>query len=377
MKKMISWILAILLALSLSACTDILPKPNGNSSSGTNSNTENNGNNQEKKKISGTIEVGTVFSDGLALVRLVGDENTTYCIDKEGYIVFEADIGSGSFGTGFRNGYAIISGKIYDRTGESTAPEDVGATEFYLTIAEHGYILATKITSDFTGTKKELGILNEDFNWIVSPSEELYQGLFTDHGSPYVSTYSNHYLYLPGSDSYLNILTGKISETEPEDFVSDPELRYIYGGTYRDEDANIVIDLREYDTIAFGGSFVDEKAVIVFKNQVSKYDYKYYYTIIDKDGVFAFDPVEIDLINVEADMSFDGEYVVFESQTVTAHNTCYYACYNSNGEFEGKAEISRRKSISLCEGIIKAYEKDLYGPDSTYYYNPDFTPLFE
>lgn len=393
MKKIILCILVFLLMLSLFACSDVSQKSDGGLLNGTNnsgenggeshngSNAESNGSNQVNKKFSGTIESGTVFSDGLALIRLQESKNKTYCIDKEGYIVFEVNTEENSSFSAFRNGYAIINEKIYDRTGKSISPQDVGATKFYLgLIEETGYILATKITSDFTGTRKEAGFLNKNFDWIVSPSEELYQGLFTEYDNLYVATYSNHYLYLPGSERYLNILTGEFWEAEPENFASDPSniaLQYYTDGTYRDKNDNIVIDLREYDTLAYGGEFVNGKAIILFKNTVSPYNYTYYYTIIDRNGVFAFDPVKIDLIDVAADMIFDEEYVIFKSQTVTAHNTCYYACYNSNGEFEGKAEVSRRKSVSLGDGIIKAYLLDLYGPDSTYYYNLDFTPLFE
>lgn len=391
MKKTILCILAFLLTLSLFACSNVSEKSDGDLSNGTSNtnqansennngnNTENNESNQEKKKISGTIEAGTAFSDGLAFVRLQGNENKTYCIDKEGYIVFEVDTEKNSSFSAFRKGYAEINGKIYDRTGKSISPQDVGATKFYLNfIEETGYILATKITSDFTGTKKELGILNENFDWIVSPSEELYQGLFTEYDNLYVATYSNPYLYLPGSESYLNISTGEFLESKPEDFAPDPSgiaLQYYTDGTYRDKNNNIVIDLREYDTLAFGGTFVNEKAVIVFLNRVSPYNYTYYYTIIDRNGMFAFDPVKIDLQAVyAAKMTFDGEYVVF-ADTMYSTSTTNYVCYNSNGQLEGKTMSS--SDISIQNGVIKASEINLYGPDITYYYNPDFTPLFE
>ena len=368
MKKMISWILVILLTLSLFACTDNSPNPDSSSSSGTNNNKEessetNNGSNQAKSKISGQIEFGTDFSDGLALVRLVGDKNRTYCIDKEGYIVFEIDTENGSLGSGFRNGYATIDGKIYNREGKSIAPEDVGATEFDLAAAEGGYIIATKITSDFSATKKELGVLNEKFEWIVSPSEELYEAF----GGDYSLKYSNH--YLRSGNSYLSILTGEILEAEPEDFVSEPSgivLQYHTDRTYRDQNNNIVIDLSEYDTLVKGFSFVNEKAIILFKN-----DNKFYFTLIDVDGVFVFDPVKIESFDY---IEFDGEYVMFVTYDRSGGDD-FFACYNSDGELEGKTRLSG--FITIAEGIIRRYDVNIYGSDSTYYYNPDFTPLFD
>ena len=377
-------ILTSVLILSLFGGNNVSSTPNDTPSSETNDNqeknNENNESNQQKKKISGAIETGTVFSEGLALVQLVENKKTIYCIDKQGYIVFETTVEKTASLTAFCNGYATINGKIYDHTGKSIAPEDVGATNFYLDndIVKYGYILATKITSDFNGSKKELGIFDKNFNWVVSPSEELYQGLFNGAGTLYSVAFSNNYLYLPLYESYLNILTGEILETEPEDFVSTQSdiatkyFSYVSDGTYIDKNNNIVIDLREYDTLEYGWSFVNGKAVILFKNTISTYNYKYYYTIIDKDGVFAFDPVEID-IDYVATIKFDGEYVIFQDQMITSYTT-NYACYDSAGKFKGKTTFSRQ--ISIQEGVINAYEINLYGSDRTYYYNPDFTPLF-
>ena len=170
-------------------------------------------------KIEGTITRGTNFSNGLALVQ-TNDKSKASCINKDEYIVFELDVPSeyssyiDPLNLEFIGGYILIpwSGALYDSKGNATYPEDVGATAFYDIALEGGYILADKVTASFSNTKKELGVMNTDFEWVIEPSEEIFQAIAFRQTNTIVSSslyYFDDYIYSDDTKVYFNLKTGE------------------------------------------------------------------------------------------------------------------------------------------------------------------------
>lgn len=357
MKKIVALILIACSLLTLFAC-------NGMTDDSTN-NIKHTG-----KKISGKLTEASVFSDGLAFVCIDGKSNITYCINKEGYIVFELnkDLGgvSGEIFKYFKNGYALIDGGVCNTKGEITYPEDVGVTKFYDIAFEGGYIVAEKVTASYSSTKKELGIMNMKFEWVLEPSEKLYEdlseNLWTCESINTKSCYSNEFVYFDGCQKYLEIATGNIYRSMPASFKA---------GSYS-------VNLNMYDNAVKATQYIDGKAAVLFYNDNAK---KYFFTLVDKNGNFLFDPVEIkDYVysSVSIDMEFDGEHFVITNVHDGAHINIL--SYNSVGELIGELNTESYPYAGygwdLKDGVIVL--RGAYNTAGTcYYLNPDLTPLFE
>lgn len=124
------------------------------------------------------IVFSSVYSDGVAVINLRDEKNTAYVIDKNGKIVFDFPLEDGYSSytidsMQFQNGLLVYNGICYDKTGKVISPESVGATAF-LTIEDGKYIVAEKITADYSTSKKELGVLNTNWEWIVPLGEGAY-----------------------------------------------------------------------------------------------------------------------------------------------------------------------------------------------------------
>lgn len=158
------------------------------------------------------IVFSSVYSDGVAVINIRTEENTAYVINKSGKIVFSFPLKEGysSYTVSnmkFQNGLLIYEGKCYAKDGTVTLPETVGATAFVEYDGTH--IIAEKITSDYASAKKELGVLNSDFQWIVSPSEGCYE-LYHSNSTLAVNFFWNEIVNSDGSkkvfmyDNYSN-----------------------------------------------------------------------------------------------------------------------------------------------------------------------------
>ncbi len=178
--------------------------------------------NAGREKISGDIAAGSVFSEGKAFVSLAADNDTTYCINKDGYILFKLNEKMGAIGTidcTFKNGLTLIQKyqeqHICDKNGKVTYPKDVGATKFYDIGFEGGYILAEVVESTFDSTVKKAGIMNTDFEWTVGPTEELYKYINKLNLVSYTKDrYFNDIVYIGKAKVYLDLKTGKIVSYE-------------------------------------------------------------------------------------------------------------------------------------------------------------------
>lgn len=406
MKKIITLLLAFVLVFSFAACSDKSGSSSDESglnngsglnegnnltddsdltddsnltddsdlTEGGNSNDAGADNGDEQQKISGKITASSKFSDGKAFVSINGDHSKTYCIDKTGTILFELDMADrimiDQIYDVFVNGYAFIGNGICDESGKVTLPEDVGATRFHDIALSGGYILAEKVSSSFNGSKKELGVMNTSFEWVVEPSEQLYEAVSDSLPHLYRSEssyYIDGFIYFDKNHCYMNVRTGEILKTAPTSILNE-KLKFDtigYKNIYRDT----IIDLSEYSTLTAGTKFENGKAVIRFHNSDVG---KEYFTVIDKDGNFAFEPVEIklDMINW---VYVDDEYVLFKDQLFGSDVNL--VCYNFKGEIVGEFNTLKFSSVDINDGIIVFRSRNYYSFE-TYYFNPDFSPLF-
>ena len=371
MKKFLSLILVVVITLTISACGNGGKASNGNASNSQEYVIEHTG-----KKISGEITGASAFSEGLAFVCVNDDKEKTYCINKEGYIVFELNFrvvdGMGKIDSKFINGLAKVGEGICDTKGKVTMPADVGVTTFCDIALEGGYIVAEKVTSDFESSKKELGVMNTKLEWIVNPKESIYNAtggisMIPDNTQCF---YYNDYFYFEDTQKYLNLTTGEIKEQ----LDSFPSKQWVNSDkNFYDYENKEMLNLESNLTINMpaGSRFVDGKAPVRFINNETN---KYYFTMIDENGKFLFDPVETIAFQ---NFVFDGDKILILDQSI---NPKTIVCYSAEGKQLGSIDtesIVKNHSFScyISEDVIllKAARNFKY---TYYYYNCDFTQLF-
>ncbi len=377
MKKILALFITLSLMFSLVACGEKPSTPvNNDNTLSTSTNIKH-----TSKKISGEITGASVFSDGLAFVCLDGNNGTTYCVNRDGYIVFELDKNlaiNGVIYQKFINGYTLIDGGICDTKGKIVYPEEVGVTKFYNIAFEGGYVVAEKVTSDYSNTKKELGIMDMNFEWVIQPSEELHNAVGNDLLSTEAlntkSFYCDDFIYFAESKNYLNLKSGEISSTASINLPSHKWQSYS-DNTFKDYNKNIIVDLREHKNIVFTGStYKNGKAPIKFYNQEASANF---FTLINEKGEFLFEPIKVENISDIGLFHFDGENVLIADSLLGAQ---MIQCYNSKGELMGELntktlEDNSHYSCDIGEGIITVYGGSNISPNC-YYFNTDFTPLF-
>lgn len=376
MKKIMALLLFFAILFSLSACV-------GNDPSSAFSPDSTPKIKDTGKKLTGEFSHSSNFSHGLALVRIEGDENKTYCINKKGNIVFEINEKASYLNPlltpiTFNGSYMLFRGKLYDTKGNVTTPEDVSVTKFYGIALEGGYILAENVVADFSSTKKELCVFDEEFNLIIQPSEELYttveEALDSVDSILSSSYYYNDYVYFSISDNscFLNLKTGEITYEAPFEIPSSQWTTY--DSCYMEKNdpsdpnnnENIRLDLREYDNIYELGEFKNGKAIIKFYNQDID---ACFFTLIDEQGNFQFEPVQAP---TRSTIKYDGldAIIVEYGQNVKS--------YNSKGEFLGEWEndnMYKSYYFNVSDGVIIIYGGNT-STDEAFFYNTNFTPLF-
>lgn len=217
MKKFLALFFAIIMILSVASCGSSSDDNSGvSNNAGTNATVDNGADNGSGNGESGSgsgnggseptgtpdikmedIVFSSVFAHGVAIVNLRDDANKAYVINKAGKKIFDLDITESQASSirylEFENGLLVYGGKCYDADGTVTLPESVGATSF-VALEEGKYIIAEKITSSYDTSKKELGVLNTDFEWIV-PLKEGYYELYHSNSTMLYDFFWNSVVY--------------------------------------------------------------------------------------------------------------------------------------------------------------------------------------
>ena len=342
-----------------------------------------------RKKLQGKITGVGEFSEGLAFVSIDNNQDTTYCIDKKGYIVFEVrqDITSrGTIDAKFINGLAYLEadGSLCDASGNVTLPSDVDVTTFYPNALEGGYILAEKITSDYASTKKELGIMDTSFKWIVAPSEDLHKKICNEFGTLALDTpginnpndfYFDNFLYIDALNTVLDLKQGDLVTDGEINFPAFAWESYPDGSYILNDEVMLKID---FTNLSSTGHFVEEKAIILFYNKDSRLSY---FSVIDKQGNLLFEPVELDSKEYSSyNFKTDGDIILFASDSFGSDYTI--STYTLNGELLNSMNINvfnkyGNYSHEISDGVIVVccgYNQSSF--QGAYYDAKTFEPLF-
>ncbi|MBQ8743384.1 MAG: hypothetical protein IJZ03_08455 [Clostridia bacterium] len=399
MKKILSFLLALAMllgALALSACGDPIEitdndddgenTDGGNNDGDNNSNNSNNGN---KNKIDMTKITDMVpYREGLAFAEINDDISKSYCIDKEGKILFTLDIKVGLENLGFYNGIAIFGGSaesvwICDKEGKITKPEDLGGDTILIepSLQSHasneffrsGYFFVKKTTTTFSGSKDEAAIYNHKLEKLHDFSEELYR-IYEEF---LVSACYGGYLYeYNGYDepTVFDPISGK-KVTDFSKFLEDLKLKNPSDMWYWEGDGvydmlgsseTPVIDMSKYsETLYYIDDFKDGMAGVTFESAD-----KFFFTIMKEDGSFCFEPVELSGSSPNVKYS-NGKFMVTTSkiydyifETFDAKGKIASLTVDTEGKFMG---FDFSDDVAIVNHIMK---------DDVKIYKTDFTLLF-
>ncbi len=303
---------------------------------------------------------GTVFSEGLAIVS---NGSTTYCINKNGEIVYTAldeykPNANGYYTRGYENGYVMIGENLYDKTGKITKPSDLGVTKFYDYALAGGYIVAVKEESTYNSAKFFLGVLNTDFDWVVPLSEELYNSAFGMTRPTMYASAVDGYIFDENSGYVFEVATSKIYtfNDAPEGLGAD----------------RWTIDNNPFTPGRLEGEWIDGKRVMSIYNSEAQ---KYFFTLVDGNGDFQFEPVELPLntINNSFAWDYDGRYIVAIQETsdyvpVFVYETTNGTSYTTTNKISG--------NIRLSDGVIACYGSLMYASFDVDYYDLQLNPLY-
>lgn len=420
MKKLLALIISTLMILSLVACNNSdsidnndnttsenqgdVNNDNENQSDVNNDNNENQGdvndNNDQsnpsddlKNKIDvSKITSSTAFSEGKAWVRygkITSDEYTTlYCINKNGEILFTVDNTNISSPLPFHNGLSvvpfIIDEKVVycicDENGNITKPSDIGATEFLIksdyeegnthNLFEDGYIFAKKIEATFSGSSVTAALLDSSLEIIAGYTEEVLD-LYEEYIHSY---YYNGYLYNINDYKVFDVKAGKEIE-DVSSFISSFKPKYASdmweynweSCVYYDSLAStftVTLDLSEYsETISQMYLFENGKAPLVFESADIAF-----FTVINEDGSFCFDPVELSGNSGCTVKAYNDKYLV-----VSGGNGYMLETFDLNGKIaEAKIDVTGLvPSIKLHDDVIHISSTDM-----DCYYSLELEPLF-
>ncbi len=400
MKKILSFLLALAMllgALALSACGDPIEitdndddgeNTDGGNNDGDN-NSNNNSNNGNKNKIDMTKITDMVpYREGLAFAEINDDISKSYCIDKEGKILFTLDIKVGLENLGFYNGIAIFGGSaesvwICDKEGKITKPEDLGGDTILIepSLQSHasneffksGYFFVKKTTTTFSDSKDEAAIYNHKLEKLHDFSEELYR-IYEEF---LVSACYGGYLYeYNGYDepTVFDPISGK-KVTDFSKFLKDLKLKNPSDMWYWEGDGvydmlgsseTPVIDMSKYsETLYYIDDFKDGMAGVTFESAD-----KFFFTIMKEDGSFCFEPVELSGSSPNVKYS-NGKFMVTTSkiydyifETFDAKGKIASLTVDTEGKFMG---FDFSDDVAIVNHIMK---------DDVKIYKTDFTLLF-
>ena len=337
----------------------------------------------DRTKIS---DIATAFHEGLMFVWL-GDNaylEEIRCINTKGQIVFELEVPENAGEEwyqpewGFSGKYAMMVRRdedgyaLCDKKGNLVKPEQLGATSFVVSQYTEdafygGYIFAKKTTSSFMGSVDELAIFNNKLEKLVDYSADLMKEF---NANIYDFTYYNGYLY--SGNFWINLRNGKTGNScsvlydempliNKSDFWAyNDDREFVYDRRevfFLDKDrneVNVIIDLSPYKTDNNNikldryyiegqntklGDYYNGLAPVIFNVKESGGG-KGYFTIMDEEGNFKFDPVELDKaeyywnrVNAQVYAADNLFVVVSNDEPKRLYNI---ATYNENGKIMDK-----------------------------------------
>ncbi len=350
MRKIVSVILGMCLLLTLlTGCSEKLFSENKQESEMP-SITE-----QKLEKYVGEIKDGTPFSEGLAIIS---DGQKTYCINKNGGIVFQLDYiynpnSNGYYEKGYQNGLVKIGDNLYDKTGKETKPTDVGVTKFYDYALSGGYIVAEKQETTYNSNKNFLGIMNTKFEWIIPLNEELYQAAISLTRPTMYAYAVNGYIIDENSGYIFDVSASKMYS-----FEDAPMDVGVYGWGLNDS---------RWGEGSPEGKWIDGKHLVKFYNDSVA---KYFFTLIDDTGKFLFEPVELTLQNEGWGFywEYDGKHIVASAIATSNEKNIFVYDILSNSAKVSKNTI--KNEIIYNDGVIVNYGSTVK------YYDADLNPLF-
>ncbi len=383
MKKLLSLLLVLSIFASLVSCGKGEEESTEQTTTGKSDSAQTENGNIEQEavahtgvKLSGQINGASPFSEGLAIVSVSGNNDVYYCINKDGFIVFEfprdAFVKAQLDFYKFEGGFVLSNIGLYDKKGTLTTAEDLGVTRIFKTGLEDGYILVEKITADYNSSKGEIGVLNFEFDWVVEPSEKIYNTIKNDlrdldsvQSDSYY--YNNTFNFFSNSEKTyytLDISSGDFSENKT--LVLPSKKWQLYDASAYDSIGNILVDISGIENARFGSSFVNGKAPVRFENTEAG---KCFFTLVDENCEFSFEPVEVKGFQNITSAMFDGEYTLIQSsKTGTTISLC---CFNSKGELVGEMGFDDLLNASISDGVIVVEHRNSYEC-----FTPSFEPLF-
>ena len=341
------------------------------------------------------------YSNGL-LFATPSQSYKLYCINKQGDIQYMLE------GTKEKNyhdvypyngEYAFLLEYSYDNngryktpvlcdcTGKMVYPNNVGADYFYAisnyyedsnnfgTMFAQGYVFAIKQTTDFSGTKTELAVLNKKLEKIIDFSESSYSLFYGEFGACKGSYYGDGYFQVSGKYYDLNTLN-EYTEEEVLNLIVKNNASDFWkwdkdGTAYKAHDirtGDIKVDLSEYNTIAHITDFQNGTAGVLFKTDVI------YFSIVDETGKLLFEPVKTNIVNTPGFglyyVSYEnGIYVVYGNNANNQYN-CY--SFDANGLISTKSlDIAITSYARISDGVIVIRDSSVIS-----LFNTKLEPLF-
>lgn len=354
-------------------------------------------------KLKGEIEHSTDFVNGKAFVKIKGDFEKNYCIDKNGIILFEIDpviwneeSHNRVFVSGFYHGITLISDNfgmycmVCDENGKIVKAEELGVSAFYADPLKDGYILA--LVDGKSGEKDKIGFLNSSLEWVVEPSAEIERTLDVyGHGETLCPYYYDYVLY--GYGGGVDVRTGEICKETfrtfgkehgsgfSENWYSESGDYYYGNTTWKKkmldlEKDNFPAEYSSYSVSVDGASFVNGKAPVLF-SLGSGYGYNCF-SLMDETGTLIWKKaVEvgfyIDYITI------NGNYILVVSN---GQSQIKAKTYDLNGNLVGEIELSANTGtyeFSFSDEMVKITLYGMVAYETRYttnFYGVDFKPAF-
>lgn len=252
------------------------------------------------------------FKDEVAWIQDVGNY---YCIDTTGKILFYLNKNKFDYQklnvTDFSNGIAVINNEyIIDKTGsiifnitdndyDTIILQGQYSNEIY-----NGLVFVEKTIETFDKTGKFIGVVGNDGDFIIDPTEEISFVKYIGDGLYYISNDNNENIYLNSKDMkfYRSSELNLFNEGRIEYYIDDQEWFFNSGNSmYEDASKEIgflnkagekVLDLSEYNTngktIVNTPYFVGDYCILEIER-----DSTYWLTVINKLGERMFEPIVI------------------------------------------------------------------------------------